>query len=243
MVYPIVIYGPPGRGKTTGFFPVPMYGIKGLPLEQLFFINCAGTGKDLPLRGKQVVSFDHNKEVTKPEAHMFTAVNMEAAQKALSLVIKHRPDINYIVVDDLGLGASRRVLELEKVGWEDWHPIAAKLQAVIQEAALSLSVDRTVFVFMVFHSEESAAGTKVQLPGNMLDKYVGGVIGQVVTALYATIIPNPEDPDGVPLYRFRTNGTATVQARSLPGMFEPLIPNDAFKIVENYCDYKAIDVP
>ena len=239
----IILYGDPSTGKTTAFFPDEEAGIIGLPPEKLFVVNCAGPGKKFPVPDNWVEAFRHNKNVSDPKSHMYTAPTLTHARAALEGVLKGRQDINHILVDDVGIGSAKRVTGSEaKLEFDDWRKIGVELQNLINTAMIQ--TDRTVFVYLVFHSQgvgQDQTRTKVRTPGKLVDDYMGGVEGQVSTVLQSMTSPKLEDPDEAN-YFLRTraiNGTA----RSLRGMFPPTLPNDMAKVVEMYCKHQKIQIP
>lgn len=235
-------YGESGTGKTTSCFPDEEAGIKGLNPAELFVINCAGPGKKFPVPSDWIESYRHSNEISKKSSHMYVAPTLVQARDALVGVINTRPDIKYILVDDVGVGASKKVTgSTAALDYEDWRMIGVQLQNLINAA--STFTNRDVFVFLMFHAERYGPmqdKTRILTPGKLVRDYMGGVEGQLSTVFEAFTVPKGDDPDSVDYY-FKTQ-SANSTAKSLRGMFPPRIPNDMGLVVDLYCKHQKIKI-
>jgi hypothetical protein len=243
MIHSFVIFGPSGGGKTTAHFGLPSLGIVGLPPEKLLVINCAGNGKKIPVRGALAKRFSGDIPFNKG-GNMVKASDTDTIRNAIKATITHRPDINYILVDDAGVAFGKRVLSPQGMEWSDWQVLAGNIAATLTEANDMTANDREIFIIFTFHPDEAdskGGGAKIKIPGSMLNKYINSVEALFSTVLFATVHDDPETLK--PVYRFLTNRAAGINAKSLPEMYDLYIPNDMHTVISKYCDYFGITMP
>lgn len=216
----ILILGDSGTGKSTS--------IRTLPPEETFIINVVN--KPLPFRGFQ-------KKFTKLSAdgltgNYYCTDDSNMIRKAINTVNNKRPDIKYLVIDDLGYvlmnGFMRRALNK---GYDRFSEIGHEFN-VATESLKDLRED--LFCFVTMHIETDKQGkTKPKTVGNMVDQYVC-IEGKFTYIFHTSVIESK--------YKFITKNDGIHMAKTPLGLFEErLIDNDLMMIVNKINEYNNFE--
>lgn len=164
----IAVAGPVSTGKTTGLFPNEQLGIQGLPPEQMCYITCAGSGKEVPMKGWMRI-FQPEKSI-KDGGQFKRTSDTKVIGGIIDYVIEHRPEIKYLVIDDLDYAQSLKVVgTVRKFEYEDWRTVAVEFMGNIISKATSDN-PRDLTIILQFHTELKTEG------GDMLIKTAGEVL-------------------------------------------------------------------
>lgn len=217
----IAIVGNSGTGKSTSIGNIKGLDIQGLDPEHTLLINVKG--KPLPFAGW--------KNVFSKESKNYFASSNPAAIIELLQRANDNEEIKYVVIDDaqyiMGEEFMRTALH---TGFTKFSKLAKEMYDVIN-AGISLRDD--MFVFFMFHAEETKDGYKIKTIGKMLDEKIS-IEGLFTVVLYSTV----QIEGGKASYQFVTNYDGQYPAKSPFGMFENIhIPNDLNYVVEKVKNY------
>lgn len=216
----ILIIGESGTGKSTS--------IRTLPPEETFIINVLG--KPLPFRGS-------NKKyipLVKGEGNMFSSDDFRRIQDCITYVNSKRPDIKYLIIDDLGYTIQNDYMRKALMkGYEKYTEMGKQFGEII-DTVKSLRDD--LFCFITMHvTSDNQGRTKPKTVGKMIDEHVC-IEGRFSYVLHTLVV------DGE--YRFITNNDGVHMAKMPMDMFpSQTIPNDLMIVVEAINAYQNEDVP
>lgn len=219
----ICIAGESGTGKSTSLGNIPEVGIEGLPPKKTAYINIAG--KDLPFRGwKKQYSGS-----LKDGGNYLETANADSIANAIIYCHKNRPDIEYIVIDDVQyLMAFEFMARAKEVGYQKFADIGVNMSKV-----LSAAKNARQKIFFMWHPElDEKTQMKLKTVGKMLDNYFNPQ-GLFTIVLFSTVFKENDKME----YRFVTNNDGTYPAKSPIGMFELTIPNDLGYVAKKIDEY------
>lgn len=216
----ILILGESGSGKSTS--------IRTLPPEETFIINVIG--KSLPFR-------DANKNY-KPLSTDGLTGNYYCSDKtfdikrAINLVNKKRPEIKYLVIDDLGYNIMNDFMRNALVkGYEKFSSLGKDFSDLIN-GVNELRDD--LFCFCMMHVESDNQGrTKPKTVGKMIDQYVC-IEGKFSYVLHTLV------NDG--RYQFITNSDGIHMSKTPMDLFPQHIDNDLMYVVDSINIYLNGDI-
>lgn len=209
----IGIVGASGTGKTTSF--------RDLPEKETFMLMVKN--KPLPFRGwKKRFILGENLKVSND-------------WKEIALTIKEvdkTPRIKTLIIDDVGYLMTDEFMKRSDEGGFERFTDIAKHMFLVLETALNCRDDLNII--FTFHEEKlvGADGTahrSIRTIGKLLnEKYT--IEGIFTVLFYSTV---EYDINGNPEYKFATNRTKDLPAKSPMGMFEELyIDNNMNEILE-----------
>ncbi len=227
----IVVAGPVSSGKTTALFPNEQLGIQGLPLDQMYYLSCAGSGKELPVKGWRKI-FKPESKIAEGGRFMRTRDPEIIGQLIEQIITKH-PDIKYLVIDDLNYVQSFTVLnKTTKFEYEDWRLLATRFFSQIINRVTE-DTPRDLTVILQFHIERptETSDFKIKTAGKMIDNYIE--LEGLVSWLFFTYTKEQiVDGKAVTQYFYLTNRLGPYPAKSLPGAFaETMIKSDMGQVI------------
>lgn len=216
----ILILGDSGTGKSSA--------IRNLPPAETFVINVIS--KPLPFRGS-------TKNYTKLSTdgltgNTYCTDNGAMIKKIITFVNDKRPEIKYLIIDDLGYVLMNAFMKRALVkGYDRFSEIASEFNTAI-EMVNTLRDD--LFCFCTMHIETDKQGkTKPKTIGNMVDQYVC-IEGKFSYVFHTAILEGK--------YKFITNNDGVHMAKSSPECFEAFIDNDLLFIANTINAYNNGDV-
>jgi len=230
-----LIVGAVGTGKTTAYFPNEQLGIRGLPPEETFIIQCAGRGKELPMKGWETV-YKADKKV-KEGGHYLSSHDAKLIKTVISYIAKSRPEIKNILIDDGDYTLGLEILSSEdKFDYEDWRKLGTTVFKNILDYTLNNPETDRLNIFFNWHSETDNLGkVSAKVGGKMISNYAE-LEGLFSTILYTKIEFDMHSQENKHL--LVTRAQPGYPAKSLPGCFEePLIPNDMAIVLEALQSY------
>lgn len=210
----ILILGESGTGKSTS--------LRNLPPAETFIVNVLG--KSLPFRGsrKNYTSF------VKGQGNMFESDDYIRIKDCVLYVNAYRPEVKYLVIDDLGYTLQNDYLRKASHKGYDKFTEMGKLFGELIDSIKDLRDD--LFVFVTMHVDIDAHGkTKPKTVGKMVDNHVV-IEGRFTFVLHTIVI----DRD----YRFITNNDGIHMAKTPMDMFDLTIPNDLMEVVKTINAYE-----
>lgn len=236
----VLLIGDPATGKTTSFFPSEAMGIQGLDPEHLLVIQCAGTAKQLPIKGWRKI-FNTSEPVKGGKGRLLFTQSYKLIKAVLYEVAANRPDITDVLIDDVGFTSNRQALMADgKLSYDDYTEIAQQMYQNIFDPITNDTKLNRLNIYVSFHKGFDKMGIpEVLLVGNMLQKYTGKIEGMFSTVLASDQIIDPTT--GEDKYVFYTSKVGNVHiARSLPGCFPTkTIPNDMGLVVKYLNEYNS----
>lgn len=214
----VLIIGESGTGKSTA--------IRTLPAEQTFIINILG--KPLPFRGWR----NKYAPVVNDTGNMFKSDDFARIRQCIKYVNTSRPDIKYLVIDDLGYTLQNDYLRKATTkGYEKFTEMGQSFGALTEDIH---SLRDDLFCFVTMHiSTDNQGKTKPKTVGKMVDDHVC-IEGKFSYVLHSIIV------DGE--YRFITNNDGFHMAKMPMGMFPHYIPNDLMAVVDGIHEYNNEDI-
>lgn len=216
----VLILGDSGTGKSTAF--------RTLPPKETFIINVVG--KPLPFRGA-------GKRFTKlsPDGstgNYYCTDQAEMIRKVIRLINNKRPEIKYLIVDDLGYVLMNAFMKRALQKGYDRFSEVAQLFDVATEMFNQLRDD--LFLIATMHIEtDKQNNTKPKTVGNMVDQYIN--IEGKFTHIFHTVVTDSG-------YKFLTHHDGLHMAKTPMGLFEhDLIDNDMKAIVDAIDEYNNFD--
>lgn len=217
----VLIIGESGTGKSSA--------IRTLPPEQTFIINILG--KPLPFRGA-------NKIYTKLSAdgmtgNTYSTDSFDKIRRVINLVNTKRPEIKYLVLDDLGYTIQNDYMRKAMLkGYEKFTEMGKEFGELI-DAVKNLRDD--LFCFITMHVTSDPQGkTKPKTVGKMIDEHVC-IEGRFSYVLH-TIVSEGS-------YRFITNYDGLHMAKTPLELFTTqYIPNDLKLVADAITAYANDDV-
>jgi len=215
----VLVLGNSGTGKSTS--------IRNLPPEQTFIVNVEG--KPLPFRGsaKMYTKLSSNGLT----GNYYCSDDSAAIKRVINLVSSKRPEIKYLVLDDIGFTVMNSYMRscMQK-GFDKFVTLSADFASII-EAALSVRDD--LFCFLMMHVDVDENGmTKPATVGNAVDKYVKPH-AKFTYVLHTTV------HDGN--YQFVTNNDNLHMCKSPIGCFDQFIDNDLLLVANKINEYNNYD--
>ena len=210
----ILILGESGTGKSTS--------LRNLPPSETFIVNVLG--KSLPFRGSR----KNYTPLVKNEGNMYESDDYLRIKDCVLYVNSSRPEIKYLVIDDLGYTLQNDYLRKASAKGYDKFTEMGKLFGELIESIRNLRDD--LFVFVTMHVEIDAHGkTKPKTVGKMVDNHVV-IEGRFTFVLHTLVIDND--------YRFITNHDGMHMAKTPMDMFPMTIPNDLMEVVKTINAYE-----
>lgn len=216
----ILILGDSGTGKSTS--------IRTLPSAETFILNVIG--KQLPFRGS-------NKSYTKLSSdgltgNFYCSDNAANIRRVVDLVNNKRPEIKYLILDDLGFVAMNAFMKRAMVkGYDRFSEIAHEFNTATSSIR---DLRDDLFCIAMMHIETDKQGkTKPKTVGNMIDQYIT-FEGKFDYVFHTIITDNG--------YKFLTNNDGVHMAHSSMGSFDRLIDNDLMMIVNRINEYNNEDL-
>lgn len=217
----VLIIGESGTGKSSA--------IRTLPPEETFVINVLG--KPLPFRGA-------NKIYTKLSADGMTGNtyhtdNFDKIRRVISLVNTRRPEIKYLVLDDLGYTIQNDYMRKAMLKGYDKFTEMGKEFGELIDTVKGLRDD--LFCFITMHvTSDNQGKTKPKTVGKMIDEHVC-IEGRFSYVLH-TIVSEGS-------YRFITNNDGLHMAKTPMDLFSTqYIPNDLKLIADAIIAYANDEV-
>lgn len=235
MAYGIGVVGGATTGKSTG--------LRNLNPKEVFVISPFKA--NMPIPGYTLV----NKVWS--EGNLAKITDIRNLPGAFSLINSKRPDIKYLVVEDIThyfnaytMSPGFRSLSSDsKKSWSRWGDFGADVFNALFHGIAGLRDDLTVINH--FHTESviTAHGeaVKIKSPGNLLEKEVD-IPSYFDVMLYTDVVPvNKQNPQPASeRYRYVTNNDGYYPAKSPLGMFDEIyIPNDMALVIKAVRDHKA----
>lgn len=217
----VLIIGQSGSGKSTS--------IRKLPPNETFILNVIN--KPLPFKGasKNYVNISADGLT----GNYYATDDHSRIMQLIKTINLKRPDIKYLVVDDMGYTLTNDFMRSALVkGYDKFSTLAKDAWEVIK----SLNETRSDLIcFMMMHSDIDQQGnSKPKTIGKLLDEKVC-IEGMFTVCLHAVV------NDGQ--YYFVTNHDGTHMAKSPYGMFDKSkIPNNLMIVVQNINNYLNEDV-
>lgn len=217
----VLIIGESGTGKSTS--------IRTLPPTETFVINVIN--KPLPFKGA-------NKRYTPLSmdgmtGNYYATDDHSNIMRAIKLVNLKRPEIKYLIVDDMGYTMTNDFMRSALVkGYDKFSSLAKDAWEVMR----TLNETRSdLLCFLIMHSDTDQQGkSKPKTIGKLLDEKVC-IEGMFTICLHSTII------DGQ--YFFITNNDGMHMAKSPLGMFaNRKMPNDLAVIAQEINNYMNEDI-
>jgi len=217
----ILVIGESGSGKSTA--------IRNLPPKETFVINVIG--KPLPFRGsgKNYVPVTEGGMV----GNYYCSDKPAQIIAILKFINTKRPDIKYIVLDDLGYTIMNEFMSKALLKGYDKYSEIGKNFADIIDTVKSLRQD--LFCVLMMHVEADKQGkTKPKTVGNMIDQYVC-IEGNFTYVLHTLV------SDGN--YKFLTNNDGLHMAKTPMGLFDTMtVDNDLMAVIEKINNYLNEDI-
>lgn len=217
----VLIIGESGTGKSTS--------IRTLPHEETFIINVIN--KPLPFKGagKKYTKFSKDNLT----GNYYAGDNHDEIMKVISYVNLKRPEIKYLVIDDMGYTLTNDFMRSALVKGYDKFSMLAKDAWEIMKTINDTRPD--LLCFMIMHSDTDQQGkSKPKTIGKLLDEKVC-IEGMFTICLHSMVV------DGQ--YYFITNNDGSHMAKSPLGMFSSLrIKNDLLMIAEYINEYLNEDI-
>lgn len=216
----VLILGNSGTGKSSS--------IRNLPPQETFVLSVEG--KPLPFRGS-------NKMYTKLSAdgltgNYYCSDNSAAIKRVIKLVDAKRPEIKYLVLDDLGFSLMNEYMRVcMQTGFQKFAALGSNFADILDGVK---SVRENLMCFVMMHVEIDANGvTKPATIGKMVDQYVKPEAKFTYT-LHTVV------HDGV--YRFVTNNDNSHMCKSPLGCFPQYIDNDLLLVANTITEYNNFDI-
>jgi len=217
----ILILGDSGTGKSTS--------LRNLPSNETFLINIIG--KPLPFRGA-------SKKFTQlsPDGltgNYYSTDKGATVKRVIKLINDKRPDIKYLILDDIGFVAMNAYMERIKLkGFDKYLDIGEEFKLAIE---LTNQLRDDLFCIVTMHIETDPQGkTKPKTIGNVIDKHIN--IEGRFTHVFHTMVSEGE-------YKFLTNNDGIRMAKTPMGLFdENYIDNDMMKIIDSINQYNNEDI-
>lgn len=217
----VLIIGDSGTGKSTS--------LRTLPPSETFILNVIS--KPLPFRGQA-----KNYIPLSPDGltgNYYCTDQGVVIKRIINLVNTKRPDIKYLVIDDIGYVAMNAFMKRALIkGYDRFSEIASEFGAAI-ELANKLRDD--LFCIVTMHIETDKQGkTKPKTVGNMIDQYIN--IEGKFTNIFHTIVSEGG-------YKFLTRNDGIHMAKTPLGLFrDALIDNDMMEIINRINEYNNEDI-
>ena len=217
----ILILGDSGSGKSSS--------IRTLPPAETFILNIVS--KPLPFRGSV-----KNYTRLSPDGitgNYYCSDNADAIKRVINLVNNKRPEIKYLVIDDLGYVAMNGFMKRALLkGYDRFSEIASEFN-IAMESINQLRDD--LFCIATMHIETDKQGkTKPKTVGNMVDQYIN--IEGKFSYVFHTIVKDGE-------YKFLTNSDGIHMCKTpMESFHEQYIDNDLLMIVNRINDYNNEDI-
>ena len=219
----ILIIGDSGTGKSTS--------IRTLPPNETFIINVIG--KPLPFRGSSKLYTKLSEDGM--TGNYYCTDQGNSIKRVINHVNNKRPEIKYLIIDDLGFVAMNAFMKRALVkGYDRFSEIASEFGTAIE---LVNQLRDDLFCIVTMHIETDKQGkTKPKTIGNMIDGSIN-IEGRFSYVFHTAVT------DGK--YSFLTNNDGVHMAKSSMGCFEKqFIDNDLLDIVERINAYNNFeDVP
>lgn len=212
----VLIIGNSGTGKSTA--------IRTLPPESTFILNVLN--KPLPFRGANKMYITATKE--NPNGNYFATDKAATILSVIDKVDLHRPDIKYLVIDDVGYSITKDFMDKAMIkGYDKYNELAVNGWSIFNRLK-TLRNDLTCFVMM--HTDIKEDGiAKPKTIGRMLDEKV--CIEGMFTHVLHSIVRDGE-------YLFITNHDGQHMAKMPMGMFaDATIPNDLLLVADTIHQY------
>jgi GTPase SAR1 family protein len=216
----ILILGDSGTGKSSS--------IRTLPSKETFILNVVS--KPLPFRGSV-----KNYNRLSPDGmtgNYYCSDDANSIKRVINLVNNKRPEIKYLIIDDLGYVAMNGFMKRALIkGYDRFSEIASEFNTAME--MINLLRD-DLFCIATMHIETDKQGkTKPKTIGNMVDQYIN--IEGKFSYTFHTI--NKDGP-----YKFLTNNDGIHMAKTPMGCFENMyIDNDLLMIVNRINEYNNED--
>lgn len=231
----VLLVGDSGMGKTTSLIPNNKLGVKGLNPETTFILQCAGSGKDLPMRGWRKAF----KADLKPQdgGNFFFSQDIPTIGTMLKGIAANRKDIETIVLDDLDYSMSFTALKDEvKMEFDEWRVLGTRFISRIIKPLLDHPDFYRLNIIFIFHVDYDRRGEPVvKTSGNLVDKHIN-IPGLFSTVLHAEQVYSAKEDKYV--YRFHTSKKPGILAKTLPGCFpDDTVPNDMGLVLDYMNEY------
>ena len=211
----IGLMGSISSGKSTS--------MKRLDPTRTLYINYLG--KDLPFKGSRKLYRPNLKE----GGNIINSPNSSLIPTLLT-VIPELSRFKIAVVDDLSYSMTDNFLaKAKQVGYSKFTELALDMKAII-DAAKASPLD---YVILILHNEPVYNGSeiieyKLSSVGKLFDNVIK--VEGLFTILLSTEVTN--DEEGNTVYRFVTNRTGLVAAKSPHGMLPLYLPNDLQLVID-----------
>ena len=212
----VLIIGQSGTGKSSS--------IRTLPSEQTFIINIIN--KPLPFKGAQKLYTPLAPDGL--TGNYYASDDHAAIMRAINLVNKKRPEIKYLIIDDMGYTLTNDFMKNALVkGYEKFSSLGKDCWEILRSVN---EVRDDLLCFIMMHSDVDQAGhSKPKTIGKLLDEKV--CIEGMFTIVLHSVCSERQ-------YLFVTNNDGHHMSKSPMGMFEKIaIPNDLKLVTEHINNY------
>lgn len=217
----VLVIGNSGTGKSTS--------IRTLPADETFIINIIN--KPLPFKGANKLYTPISSDGT--TGNYYASDDHNAIMRAVNLVNKKRPEIKYLIIDDMGYTLTNDYMRNALVkGYEKFSSLGKDCWEILK---IVNEVRNDLLCFIIMHSDIDQSGqSKPKTIGKLLDEKVC-IEGMFTIVLHSVCL------DGQ--YFFITNHDGHHMAKSPLDMFPKLtIQNDLKLISEHINDYLNEDI-
>jgi len=231
----ILVVGDVSTAKTTAVVPNKEYGIKGLPPEETIIIQCAGQGKEIPMKGWRK-AYKANKPI-KEGGNYLSGYNVDVINALFRWIPGNRKEIRNIVIDDADYMLGLQVLSsTDKFTYEDWRALATKVVGKVINFALNDPSMAHLNIIFNFHKQVDNTGeVGAAVAGKMISNYAK-LEGLFSTVLYTKVETDPATQTNQ--YYYVTQNIPGYPAKTLPGCFdEILIKSDMGYVLDKINEY------
>lgn len=238
----VCIAGESASGKSQCFFKNKQLGIEGLPPAETFVVSIQKN--ELPMRGwrKHYSLFSKDN----PKGNFLVSDNINVISNIIKYVNANRPDIKYLVVDDMTyLMSNMYFSQLNVKGFDKFNAIGGVIYQLFNQCLKETRDD--LYIFITAHTEVVAdpiSGmpiAKIKTIGKLIsEKYnLDGILNYL---LFASSEVGGDDSDPVINKYFITQSDGSNTAKTPQGVFNTVkIPNDAAYIIKCIEDYECGD--
>jgi hypothetical protein len=233
MITYIAIAGASGSGKTTS--------LRNLPQDKTVIIS--PFKQDVPF--KNTFTKLNSKDKT---GNLVTTANILHLPSVLKHIVNDRPDIEYVVIDDITHYQTKIISSDEfrarSKGGEAFARYVDFAGDMISGLIVQgLETDRNLFVIHMYHdnTNQSTGERKIKLAGTLLEEKFD-IPSYYNYVFYTKVLPVTEDHKSAESrYKLIVNSDGTCDAKSPLGLFDDImIPNDMNSVINKIKEFKNI---
>ena len=231
----ILVLADSGFGKSTSLGNIPQLNIKGLAPKETLIIQA--TKKGLPLPGWRKNYLDFKADPTKNNYLVSNVIS--DIIKTLDYVIKSRPDIKNVVLDDFNyIMQDYYMKNAKKRGYDTFQTIGYEIGLLFEKIDELHDADKNIIV-MAHYEVEVTGGVirfKLKTVGKMVDQYLTPEGKFEIVLMGKEVF---DDTNNKVEKYFVTGFDGKYKAKTPYGMFEDLyIPNDMGYVLEKAHEYE-----